>query len=521
MTEKELECAIKAHEMQRLELKESFGAETIESACAFANADGGYIVIGVDNRGNPSRLQLREEALRDYENRISTATEPSVAVEAEKVMFREREVVVLRVRENPLKPVAVKGRCFVRRGSVNHQMTPVEIAESHLKSCGGSMDAVLVQEATKDELDMETVRLYMQKAVAENRRDFPADEDPWHTLLKLGLVKSETEITRAAYLLFARNPQERFSQAVIHSGAFKAGGAVIIDSHDSHGNIQDQIEDALAFIQRNIRCAIVISGKAEHDRYWEYPLEALREALANAVCHRDYGLANDIQIKILEDRILITNPGQLPFDMSLEDLEDPDHSSRPRNKLIAQVFYDMHIIEHYGSGVRRIKDDCDKNGNPYPVWKSARGEFQVKFPSRTLESVAKLGIDPEKLGVSSIVPAAKNQENKAEPFGETVVKDLGTVVKDPGTVVKDPGTGVKDPETVVKQQNIGEDGATAGEKIIRLIIENPKITRHELAMATALSVRGVEYNLKVLKAANRIRRVGPDKGGHWEVCECR
>ena len=120
-----------------------------------------------------------------------------------------------------------------------------------------------------------------------------------------------------------------------------------------------------------------------------------------------------------------------------------------------------------------------------------------------MESVAKLGIDPEKLGVSSIVPAAKNQENKAEPFGETVVKDPGTVVKDP--------------ETVVKQQNIGEDGATAGEKIIRLIIENPKITRHELAMATALSVRGVEYNLKVLKAANRIRRVGPDKGGHWEI----
>lgn len=223
-------------------------------------------------------------------------------------------------------------------------------------------------------------------------------------------------------------------------------------------------------------------------------------AFANAVCHRDYGLANDIQIKILEDRILITNPGQLPFDMSLEDLEDPDHSSRPRNKLIAQVFYDMHIIEHYGSGVRRIKDDCDKNGNPYPVWKSARGEFQVKFPSRTVESVAKLGIDPEKLGVSSIVSAAKNPENKAEPFWETVVKDPGTVVK---------------------QQSIGEDGATAGEKIIRLIIENPKITRHELAMATALSVRGVEYNLKVLKAANRIRRVGPDKGGHWEVCECR
>ena len=139
MTAEELEKIVARHEMQCLELKESFNIECIETACAFTNAQGGFIVIGVDNDGNPSKHQLRFEGLRDYENKISTATEPSVAVDAEKVEFRCREVVVLKVVENPLKPVAYKGRCFVRKGSVNHQMTPVEIAECQLKSTGSKI----------------------------------------------------------------------------------------------------------------------------------------------------------------------------------------------------------------------------------------------------------------------------------------------------------------------------------------------------------------------------------------------
>ena len=101
MTAEELERTIAKREMSRLELKESFGAECIETACAFANAAGGYVVIGVDDHCVPSKNQLRIEGLRDYETRISTATEPSVAVDAEKVPFKGHEVVVLRVQENP------------------------------------------------------------------------------------------------------------------------------------------------------------------------------------------------------------------------------------------------------------------------------------------------------------------------------------------------------------------------------------------------------------------------------------
>ena len=284
MTAGEIESIISKHEMQRIELKESFDAECIETACAFANAHGGLIFIGVTDCGEPSKSQLRRESLRDYEK-------------------------------------------------------------------------------------------------------------------KLDLVMSETEITRAAYLLFAKDPQRGFSQAVIHAGAFKADGAVIYDTLDVQGNIQDQIERTLEFVQKNIRCAIVVTGKAAHDRYWEYPLEAIRETLANAICHRDYSLPFKIEVKVFENRVVVSSPGPLPFGISLEDLDKVDCPSRPRNKLIAQVLYDMHVIENYGSGFRRIREECDKNGNPYPVCEEHATEFRVTYPTRTVESVAKLGLEPYHFGL--------------------------------------------------------------------------------------------------------------------------
>lgn len=387
MTNEELETIICKHEMQQLELKESFSAECIETACAFANFQGGFIIIGVDNKGNPAKQQLRFEGLRDYENKIATATEPSISVDAETLEFRGRRVVVLKVVENPLKPVAYKGRCYIRKGSVNHQMTPAEIAECHLKSTGGSMDSIFIPGATKADLSMEAVRKYMRRSVAKGRRAYSESDDPWEILLKLEWVKSETEITRAAYLLFANDVQRKFSQAIVHSGAFRADGALIVDSRDSKGNIQDQIDDAMAFIQKNIRCALVITpGKVDHDPVWDYPLEAIRETLANAICHRDYGAVHDIQVKIVEDYLRISSPGQLPFDMPMEFLMNPAHSSKPRNKIIAQAFFDMGIIERYGSGIKRIKASCDENGNPYPEWNNMFGEFVTTYKPRAIRS---------------------------------------------------------------------------------------------------------------------------------------
>ena len=406
MTSEELGKIIARHEMQCLELKESFNIECIETACAFTNAHGGFIVIGMDNDGNPSKHQLRFEGLRDYENKISTATEPSVAVDAEKVEFGGRDVIVLRVMENPIKPVAYKGRCFIRKGSVNHQMTPSEIAECHIKSTGGSMDAMFVDGVGKGDLDMDTVREYMRGSKDAGRRDFAPDDDPWSVLLKLQFVKSETQITRAAYLLFAKEPQVKFPQAIVHAGAFRDEGALILDGCDIAGNIQNQIDETLTFIKRNIRRNIVVTGKAAHDRYWEYPIEALRETITNAICHRDYNIPNDIQVKIMEDCIVIFSPGLLPLGMEMEMLTDPNHPSCPRNKLIAQAFYDIHLIEHYGSGIRRIERECAKNGNAVPKWEQKCGFFVTTYLPRVTGQISSNVMAPPDGAINGVINGA-------------------------------------------------------------------------------------------------------------------
>ena len=474
MTKPELEAMVARHEMQRLEFKESCDAEAIESACAFANANGGFILIGVTDAGQISKKLLRFEALRDYENRISTATEPRVSVDAEKVSFLDGEIVLLKVAENPLKPVAVKGRSFVRKGSVNHQMTPSEIAECHLKSTGSSMDAVTVPGVTKDDLDMEVVRRYMQKAVEEGRRDYKADDDPWVILNKLKWVKSETEITRAAYLLFAKEPQLEFPQAIVHIGVFRLNGAVILDTLDIKGNVQYQIDESLAFIKRNIRCAIEFTGKAEHERYWEYPADALRETIANAICHRDYGSSYATQIKIFEDRLVVISPGQLPFDMPFEQLFNPNHASHPRNKMLAQAFYDMHIIEQYGSGIERIKVECDKNGNTYPEWHDKNGEFTTIYVPRT----------------------AKTSEN------EFIVPSTGTIN---GTIKSESGTINPVDDTISDTIKLVGDTITS----------NPGIKREMISEKTKVPLRTLARALVVLEHQGKIIYRGSKKTGGY------
>ena len=120
-----------------------------------------------------------------------------------------------------------------------------------------------------------------------------------------------------------------------------------------------------------------ITGAPARQEIWDYPLVALREAVTNAICHRDYGNVADIQIKIFEDSLQIWSPGFLPFDLTVEDLLSPTHASSPRNKLIAQVFFDMGLIERYGSGIHRILNDCRDAGLPAPLFENFSGGFRI------------------------------------------------------------------------------------------------------------------------------------------------
>jgi len=365
-------------ESETVEFKTSFGKDVIETAVAFANTRGGIVLIGVSDAGTVSGQVFGREALRDYVNRIAVATELSVIPDAEMVLIGESEVMALSVSEFPLKPVATRGRCYRRSGSNTRQMTPSEIAEMHLHSTGQSMDAVIVSRKTTADIDLNAVQEYMRWAAKQGRRNFSEKDDPLRVLKKLELIRSEQEITRAAILLFGKNPQSPLTQAVVHAGRLREK-VHIMDNRIIDGSIISQVEETVEFIKKNLHVRFEITGDPQRREIWDYPLPALREAVINAIVHRDYGDTADIQIKIFEDALQVWSPGFLPFNITVDDLFDPEHTSKPRNKLVAQIFYDLGLIERYGSGIRRILESCQDAGLLEPVFENFSGGFRIKF----------------------------------------------------------------------------------------------------------------------------------------------
>ena len=384
LTAEAIDALLRAEEGETLALKERFGADVIETAVAFANTHGGTILMGVRDDAHITGERWGKEALRDYVNRIATATEPAVVPAAYRVTLGAGEVVALQISEVPLKPVATRGRSYRRAGSTTRVMQTAEIAAMHFASTGQSMDALIEPRKTRADLDLDAVRRYMRNATQQGRRNFAEHDDPWQVLQKLELVQSDTAITRAAILLFGNTPQSPLTQAVVHAGRLQQL-VHIMDHRIIAGTLIDQVEEAMAFMQKNLHVRFEITGAPARQEIWDYPLVALREALINAICHRDYGNTTDIQIKIFENSLQIWSPGTLPFGVSVADLLNPVHASHPRNKLIAQVFFDLGLIERYGGGIQRILAACENAGLPLPELENFQGGFRMMF-KRTEES---------------------------------------------------------------------------------------------------------------------------------------
>jgi ATP-dependent DNA helicase RecG len=199
-------------------------------------------------------------------------------------------------------------------------------------------------------------------------------------LEKLELIVDDKP-TWGCFLLFKKN-SSALPHSIIRVARIK-GTSKIIDDNFIEGALVTLVEPAMNAITKNLRVEYVIKDKPGRDEILEYPFEAMREALLNAICHRDYTDNSDILIKIYDDHLSIWNPGQLPYNLSIAQLLRNEHSSKPRNKLITQAFYDMGDIERLGSGIQRILDSCKEAGLPAPEIKEEEGGFHVIFKRPT------------------------------------------------------------------------------------------------------------------------------------------
>jgi len=367
---------IKRGESENIEFKENFDKETIETSVAFANTKGGVLLIGISNKGEVIGVHIGKETMKNWSNQISQSTEPKIIPEIEQIEVEGKSVVLIRIKEFPIKPVSVKGRCFRRVGTSNRIMTPQEIAEMHLQSMGTSWDALPAEDKTFEDLDLKKVENYIREANATGRRKI--DESPLEVLEKLELVKGG-KATWGAILTFGKQPQKPLLQSAVHCGRFKHDKTQILDDLLIETDLINQVDEVMKFITRHISVRYEFDGKPKRREVWEYPLEALREAIINAIVHRDYTAPSNVQIEIYDDRIDIWNPGKLLPGITIDDLYKKAHKSVLRNKVIAQLFYDIGYIEKYGSGTVKIIEICNQHGIPLPEFREAFGGFLVVF----------------------------------------------------------------------------------------------------------------------------------------------
>lgn len=256
----------------------------------------------------------------------------------------------------------------------------------------------------------------MKKGKFERRLEVSPDVSVKEALGRLNLVKNN-KLTNAAILLFGKNSQKFFLQTKLRCARYKGTTPItFIDLKIIEGNIIDQVEEGEKFVVSHIKRAAKIVG-FERLEIWEYPINALREAIVNAICHRDYAYGSDITIGIFDDRIEISNPGTLPEPLTPEDLKRK-HKSIPRNPLVANVFFLIKNIEQWGEGTNKMVKWCLEGGLREPDFEEIAGGFIVRFyaPDDILSLIPESGkTDLEELGLNKRqIKALELMVNKRE-----------------------------------------------------------------------------------------------------------
>jgi len=304
---------------------------------------------------------------------------------------------------------------------------------------------------------------FRQEAVKRQRLPESILQDDDLVLVERLRLNEGSYLSRAATLLFHPEPQRFFNGAFIKIGYFS--GESDLKFHDLiEGDLFTQLDKTMdLLLSKYTHASIRFTGK-QREETLPLPETALREAIVNAIAHKDYSSGNPIQIRVHDDRIMIWNDGQLPENWTVRNLLQK-HASIPYNPDIARVFFHGGKIEAWGSGIDRMIEACANHGNPKPIFQYERIGLMLTLPF---------------LDTSLTSTTRKATEKATEKVTEKKI------------------------------------GAT-GRSIIEAMEENPYITIAELAKHLNRSTSAIEKQLAKLQAMGRVQRIGSDKGGHWET----
>ena len=351
-------------ENQNIEYKSSWRDEYLKWICGFANAQGGTLYIGKDDKGNKAGVKDSKKLMEDLPNKITTILGIVADVNLHETPLGEYIEIVVEAQPNP---VNYKGEYHYRSGSTKQELKGAALDKFLLKKQGRRWDSVPVPNVTLADLKPETFDFFRKRGVKSKRLDEDSLTDSNELLLENLQLTENNYLKRAAVLLFHPKPEKFVTGAFIKIGYFETDSDLVFQD-EVRGNLFEQVEKTLELLfTKYIKAIISYEGKFRVENY-EYPYDAVREAIHNAVAHKDYTGATPVQISVYKDKIMIWNFGQLPENWTMEKLSKSKHPSMPFNPDIANAFFRIGYIETWGRGFSKMTTQCLSIGLPEPLY---------------------------------------------------------------------------------------------------------------------------------------------------------
>ena len=430
-------------------------------------------MIGISDEGKVTGTDTSNRSrskIQDILNRLEPKLKTTIEV--------KKNIIVIHVPEGEEKPYGCPKGFFIRIGANSQKMTRNEIIKFFKKEGHIRFEELVNKKAKlKEDFDSQAFKTFLRLAGISRTIKYES------LLQNLSCLTEDKKMTNLGVLFFAKDIDFIMNYARVDCILFKGTERVkILNRKEYMGGLLDNIENALSFIKKHTNTEYVITGKPRREEIHDYPESALREAIINAVCHRDYFIEEvPVSVEVFEDRVQIRNPGGLPkgYDRKRFGTE-----SIPRNLLIASMLHRVDYIEKAGTGISRIKEAIKNH--------KRKVKIKIEYGDNSLF----YRITFKKVGL------AKTSKSLVEIKQKRLVETDKNLIK----------TRFLD-EYKVGSKRLAENQL----KIMELILDNPKVSKQKMSEIISISTTAIDKNINILKKKGVIERVGPDKGGYWKV----
>ena len=506
MTDKEIKNLILTGEGYHIEFKQDLDKSLIDEVCAFANSSGGHILMGVSDKGEIKGIdtgnRIRSK-IQDILNKLEPKLKTSIEI--------KEKLIVIHIPEGAEKPYGSARGFFIRIGPNSQKMTRNEIIHFFKKEGRIRFEELINEKANfKQDFDSKAFKHFLKLSKISPTMKH-------ETLLEnLDCLTEDKKMTNLGVLFFSKDIDFIMNYARVDCILFKGTDRVkILNRKQYKGNVIDNIEDALSFIEKHTNTEYVITGKPRREEIDDYPEPALREAIVNAVCHRDYFIKEvPVSVEIFADRLEIRNPGGLPKGFEPKKFGT---QSFPRNLQIASMLHRADYIEQAGTGISRIKTAVanHKKKVKLDIEYSDSLFYSIIFKKERLVETAQ-----KKLAGTTQKTETFDSEDKFQGIFRVNPKEFQGIFRvNPKEFQGIFRVNPKEFQGIFRvnpKEFQGIFGINAF-YTVWLIYKKPNITAKEIAKKLSITERSARNHIAQLKQKKIIERVGSDKTGYWKL----